>query len=89
MAALASVPNGLGPRATSKGAEKRRHRTVVRSEGLDPALAALAWQVGILALHQAELRSTALQARAAGATWQQLGAVLGMTPKSAWKRYAA
>jgi len=26
-------------------------------------------------------------AREAGATWQQIGDVLGMTAKSAWKRY--
>jgi hypothetical protein len=36
-----------------------------------------------------QLHVAAVSAREEGATWQQLGAALGITAKSAWKRYVA
>lgn len=37
---------------------------------------------------EAVLDGQVVEARAAGATWTQIGDLLGMTAKSAWKRYA-
>jgi hypothetical protein len=34
-----------------------------------------------------EVHLVAVEARKAGATWEQIGSVLGLTAKSAWKRY--
>ncbi len=42
----------------------------------------------VLAL-ESQLHDSAVRAREAGATWQQVGAALGITSKSAWKRYVA
>jgi len=38
---------------------------------------------------QAELDAAAVAAWHEGATWAELGALLAMQPKSAWKRYSA
>ena len=61
----------------------------VARPGLEAALGRVdALQSAIEQLER-ELHLAACQARGMGATWAQLGGVLGVTAKSAWKRYVA
>lgn len=64
-------------------------RAPVRREGVEAALGRVdALHSAVLAV-ELQLHEAACEARRLGATWAQLGESLGMTPKSAWKRYVA
>lgn len=56
-------------------------------DALEQALARLEYARFALAALEMEVHHAAVDARIAGATWQTLGDALGMTAKSAWKRY--
>jgi hypothetical protein len=47
-----------------------------------------ALRVAVASVEQ-QMHTAAVQARESGATWQEIGAALGITAKSAWKRYVA
>lgn len=64
-------------------------RAPVQRPGLEAALGQVDALREAVELLEHQLHVAAVQARRQGATWAALGSALGMTPKSAWKRYVA
>lgn len=75
------------PRRPQVDAGPRDFSLPVDHAAVDQALDQLQLQREDLTRRELALHQTAVRARLVGATWQQLGDVLGMTAKSAWKRY--
>lgn len=64
-------------------------RAPVKRAGLEAALGQVDALREAVELLERQLHVAAVCAREQGATWAALGGALGMTPKSAWKRYVA
>jgi hypothetical protein len=78
-----AVPRGERPHAPRTGTTRAPEKGPALADRLG-RVAGLRTAVEALEL---ELHRAAVAARLEGATWAQLGDVLDMTPKSAWKRY--